>query len=77
MEVLQVFVYYQTNEKVAAGGLLLFWRQAVKGLRQNLVRRPIPNLMDDVLLGAGDGPGITNRGATLRSHACKPHLATH
>ena len=48
----------------------------VEGFSENLVGGPVPNLVDDVLLDLGKGPGIPDRRAPLGSDTCKFDLAS-
>lgn len=75
MEILQVLVDNQPNEQVAACRSLLLGRKGVKRLGENLVRRAVADLVDDVLLYFREGPGLANGRAALRSNPDQPHLA--
>src|ERR1041385_4168697 len=70
MKIFKIFIDDQADEQVAGGCLLFLRRQGVEGFGENLVRRPIADLVNDVLFDAGQRPRITNWRATLRSH---PH----
>jgi len=50
MKILQVLVDYQPYNEVATRAFLFFGRELVEGFGQDLVGRPIPNLVNDVLL---------------------------
>src|SRR5437867_9633885 len=75
MEIIQVLIDYQTDEQIAARLFLFLCRQAVERLRQNFVSGAIADFMNDVLLYFGEGPGIANGSATLRSHAGQLYFA--
>ena len=77
MKLVEILVHHHANKKIAARLLLIRVTERFKRLNQYLVRRSVADLVNHVMLGASDGPRLSDRRAALRDHTAQRHAAAH
>ena len=77
MEFVEVFVHHQADKKIAARLLLFLRGKIAERLSQHFIGGPIPDLMNEIAFGFGNGPGFADGSAALRNDAGKSHIGAY
>ena len=77
MEILQILVDHQADEKIAARLKLFAVGKFAKGLGQDFVGGAVGDLLDEITLGLGYDPALADGSAALRNQRQQLHRPAH